>query len=69
MNNEVEIVLYGAEQLCPSCVNLPSSKETFEWLEERHTSISKLCPNNNIHHTFLDTNPINMVIDEAHNFG
>lgn len=30
---EVEIVLYGAEQLCPSCVNLPSSKETFEWLE------------------------------------
>jgi disulfide oxidoreductase YuzD len=29
----VEIVVYGAEQLCPSCVNLPSSKETFEWLE------------------------------------
>ncbi|GHH97651.1 YuzD family protein [Neobacillus kokaensis] len=28
----VEIVLYGAEQLCPSCVNLPSSKETYEWL-------------------------------------
>ncbi|MFZ7944017.1 YuzD family protein [Neobacillus sp. 19] len=31
--NEVEIVLYGAETLCPSCINLPSSKETFEWLE------------------------------------
>ncbi|WP_040203894.1 YuzD family protein [Neobacillus jeddahensis] len=31
--NEIEIVLYGAETLCPSCVNLPSSKETFEWLE------------------------------------
>ncbi|MGG3468086.1 YuzD family protein [Neobacillus pocheonensis] len=30
---EVEIILYGAEQLCPSCLNLPSSKETFEWLE------------------------------------
>lgn len=29
---EVEILVYGAEQLCPSCVNLPSSKETFEWL-------------------------------------
>lgn len=28
----VEIIVYGAEQLCPSCVNLPSSKETFEWL-------------------------------------
>ncbi|SEM61773.1 Disulfide oxidoreductase YuzD [Mesobacillus persicus] len=30
---EIEIVVYGAAQLCPSCVNLPSSKETFEWLE------------------------------------
>jgi disulfide oxidoreductase YuzD len=29
----VEIVIYGAEVLCPSCVNLPSSKETYEWLE------------------------------------
>jgi disulfide oxidoreductase YuzD len=32
-NKLVEIVVYGAEQLCPSCVNLPSSKETYEWLE------------------------------------
>jgi disulfide oxidoreductase YuzD len=32
-NKQVELVVYGAEQLCPSCVNLPSSKETFEWLE------------------------------------
>jgi disulfide oxidoreductase YuzD len=32
-SHEVEIVVYGAEQLCPSCVHLPSSKETFEWLE------------------------------------
>ncbi|WP_210365703.1 YuzD family protein [Bacillus sp. REN3] len=30
---EVEIVVYGADVLCPSCVNLPSSKETYEWLE------------------------------------
>ncbi|MCM3567589.1 YuzD family protein [Neobacillus mesonae] len=30
---EVEVVLYGAEQICPSCVNMPSSKETYEWLE------------------------------------
>ncbi|GLB59690.1 YuzD family protein [Cytobacillus sp. NCCP-133] len=33
MKKEVEIVVYGATQLCPSCVNLPSSKETYEWLE------------------------------------
>ncbi|KOP80037.1 YuzD family protein [Cytobacillus solani] len=33
MKREVEINVYGAEQLCPSCVNLPSSKETYEWLQ------------------------------------
>lgn len=30
---KADIIVYGAEQLCPSCVNLPSSKETYEWLE------------------------------------
>ncbi|ANB61348.1 YuzD family protein [Anoxybacteroides amylolyticum] len=30
---QVEICVYGAEVVCPSCVNLPSSKETYEWLE------------------------------------
>jgi disulfide oxidoreductase YuzD len=33
MENNVEIIIYGAEQICASCVNLPSSKETCEWLE------------------------------------
>ncbi|WP_053360453.1 YuzD family protein [Bacillus sp. FJAT-27251] len=33
LQKEVEIVVYGADQLCPSCVNLPSSRETYEWLE------------------------------------
>lgn len=33
LQKEVEIVVYGAAQLCPSCVNLPSSMETYEWLE------------------------------------
>jgi disulfide oxidoreductase YuzD len=31
--NQVEITVYGAEERCPSCVNAPSSKETFEWLQ------------------------------------
>jgi disulfide oxidoreductase YuzD len=30
---EALIKVYGAEQKCPSCVNLPSSRETAEWLE------------------------------------
>jgi disulfide oxidoreductase YuzD len=29
----LEIEVYGAEVVCPSCVNLPSSKETYEWLQ------------------------------------
>lgn len=28
-----ELLVYGAEQICASCVNLPSSKETASWLE------------------------------------
>jgi disulfide oxidoreductase YuzD len=33
MKKEAEIFVYGAEQICASCVNLPSSKETYEWLQ------------------------------------
>ena len=29
----LEIIVYGAEQICASCVNLPSSKDTCEWLD------------------------------------
>lgn len=28
----IEIQVYGAEQLCASCVNAPSSRETASWL-------------------------------------
>lgn len=30
---KINIQVYGAEQICASCVNLPSSKDTCEWLE------------------------------------
>jgi disulfide oxidoreductase YuzD len=33
LTKTVEIVVYGAEQVCPSCVRLPSSKETASWIE------------------------------------
>ncbi|TGU62208.1 DUF1462 family protein, partial [Mesorhizobium sp. M00.F.Ca.ET.186.01.1.1] len=29
----VEIKVFGTEQLCASCVNLPSAKETAEWMQ------------------------------------
>jgi disulfide oxidoreductase YuzD len=50
-NSTVEIILYGAEQLCPSCVNLPSSKETFEWLE---AAISRKFPDQHFKMTYVD---------------
>lgn len=27
-----EVIIYGAEQLCATCVHLPSSTETADWL-------------------------------------
>lgn len=50
-NNEVELVLYGADQLCPSCVHLPSSKETFEWLE---AAIARKFPEQPFKMTYVD---------------
>lgn len=50
-SSEVEIVVYGAEQLCPSCVNLPSSKETFEWLE---AAIARKFPDQPFKMTYVD---------------
>lgn len=29
----VDIMVYGAEELCASCLNAPSSKDTASWLE------------------------------------
>jgi disulfide oxidoreductase YuzD len=32
VEKQIEIRVYGAEQICASCVNLPSSKDTCDWL-------------------------------------
>ncbi|HWJ77376.1 MAG TPA: YuzD family protein [Niallia sp.] len=42
MKKEIEVSIYGAEQICASCVNLPSSKDTYEWLQ---AAISRKFPN------------------------
>ena len=49
--NKVEICVYGAEVLCPSCVNLPSSKETYEWLE---AAITRKFPDQPFTITYID---------------
>lgn len=51
MKREVEIHVYGAEQLCPSCVNLPSSKETYEWLQ---AALERKYPNQPFKITYVD---------------
>ncbi|TWT24398.1 YuzD family protein [Planomicrobium sp. CPCC 101110] len=33
MPKELSIEVYGTEVICASCVNAPSSKDTYEWLE------------------------------------
>lgn len=50
-NYEVEIVVYGAEQLCPSCVHLPSSKETYGWLD---AAITRKFPQQPFRITYVD---------------
>ena len=31
--NKVSVVVYGADVVCASCVNAPTSKNTYEWLK------------------------------------
>jgi disulfide oxidoreductase YuzD len=47
----VEVCVYGAEVLCPSCVNLPSSKETYEWLQ---AAISRKYPDQPFKISYVD---------------
>lgn len=51
MDKPVEICVYGADILCASCVNLPSSKETFEWLQ---AALSRKYPNQPFHIKYID---------------
>ncbi|WP_318507648.1 DUF1462 family protein [Bacillus sp. T3] len=47
----LEIIVYGAEQVCSSCVSVPSSKETIEWLE---AAISRKFPNQHFELSYVD---------------
>ncbi|WP_342514806.1 YuzD family protein [Sporosarcina sp. FSL K6-1522] len=40
--NKVKIEIYGANVICASCVNAPSSKDTYEWLQ---AAIDRKYPN------------------------
>lgn len=53
MSNPLKIYVYGADVKCASCVNLPSAKETFEWLE---AAISRKYSKTNFEFIYVDLN-------------
>lgn len=47
----MEITVYGAEIKCASCINLPSAKETLEWIE---AAVTRKYPNESITFRYVD---------------
>lgn len=50
-SNSVSIEIYGANVHCASCVNAPSSKDTYEWLQ---AAIDRKYPNTPYNITYID---------------
>lgn len=50
-SNSVSIEIYGANVHCASCVNAPSSKDTYEWLQ---AAIDRKYPNMPYNITYID---------------
>lgn len=49
--SKASIVVYGADVVCASCVNAPSSKDTYEWLQ---AILNRKYPNENFEYTYID---------------
>ncbi|HAM79299.1 YuzD family protein [Ornithinibacillus bavariensis] len=47
------ITVYGAEQICASCVGAPGSKDTYEWLQ---AAIARKYEDNVIEYEYIDIN-------------
>lgn len=50
-NTGVEIIVYGGEEICQSCVRMPSSKETVEWLG---AAVARKFPNQEFLISYVD---------------
>ncbi|MFJ7676561.1 YuzD family protein [Peribacillus sp. NPDC046944] len=51
IKKKIEIEVYGATQICASCVNLPSSKDTYEWLQ---AALTRKFPEQPFSITYID---------------
>jgi len=49
----VTITVYGAEQICASCVGAPGSKDTYEWLQ---AAIGRKYIDDPIQYEYIDMN-------------
>ncbi|WP_241558984.1 YuzD family protein [Oceanobacillus halophilus] len=53
VKEKVKITIYGAEQICASCVGAPSSKDTYEWLQ---AAIGRKYIDDEISYEYVDIN-------------
>ncbi|NJI16959.1 DUF1462 family protein [Staphylococcus agnetis] len=49
--NKATVVVYGADVICASCVNAPSSQNTYEWLQ---SILARKYPNIQFEYTYID---------------
>lgn len=49
--NKVSVVVYGADVNCASCVNAPSSRNTYEWLQ---SILERKYPDIQFEYTYID---------------
>ncbi|WP_100373911.1 YuzD family protein [Bacillus sp. FJAT-45037] len=53
---EITLVVYGAEEKCASCINLPTAYETKEWLE---AALNRKYPQEAISVEYVDIHGVN----------
>ncbi|ASN04879.1 YuzD family protein [Virgibacillus necropolis] len=52
-NEKVVITVYGAEQICASCVGAPGSKDTYEWLQ---AAVGRKYIDGDVDYTYININ-------------
>lgn len=52
-NSHIVITVYGADQICASCVGAPGSKDTFEWLQ---AAIARKYVDTDFQYEYVDIN-------------
>ena len=56
MNKSKAIIeVYGADIICASCVNAPSSKDTYEWLQ---AAIARKFPGQEVKYRFINIDDV-----------